>query len=342
MDEYGKAVSQLGQACCDGVLQAYAGVRGEARWPVIDSKKNPKVPMWPPQGVDQLDPQYIRRDVWVKWDWSRFFEWDESDTMDVPASDFSKLNQTAYKHVKGEFRRKGIDFFEKVDLDDPKDVFSKTLYLKEYEFRSDYKTRDYLEFPFNFEDFARFKSHLAALTIKPKTDSDLPKNLCECMEGFTRKIRFRYFARHCPYITTGDLAWDDLLDSALKADYKLQIGAWLFKREEVEKWLGESTNGKRAVQNAEEDAEANITAWTEILPTLRGADYTAAEIAICKWKGMTHVEAYDHVRKGVAIGDGSDEKAVSAAKRNYITKRKNRAGEIAKRLGLTMPPWRAR
>ena len=72
-----------------------------------------------------------------------------------------------------------------------------------------------------------------------------------------------------------------------------------------------------------------IQAWESILTELTGAELTAAKLAIEKWHGKSHAEAFTAVRPGEEVRDP----------KNYVSKMRGKAEKVALRYGLTMPPW---
>lgn len=79
------------------------------------------------------------------------------------------------------------------------------------------------------------------------------------------------------------------------------------------------------------DVEANIKAWEAALPSLRGAENTAAKLAIEKWRGKSHDEAYR-----TAIPDGCANKP-----KEFVSRKKAAAEAVALRYDLSMPDWRS-
>jgi len=77
------------------------------------------------------------------------------------------------------------------------------------------------------------------------------------------------------------------------------------------------------------DNTQHIQAWESILPELTGAELTAAKLAIEKWYGKSHVEAFEAIRPGEKVQEP----------KNYVSKKQEKAQTIALRYGLTMPPW---
>lgn len=81
--------------------------------------------------------------------------------------------------------------------------------------------------------------------------------------------------------------------------------------------------------------EEQIKEWERVLPTLKKkTQITAARLAIEKWKGKTHREAYDIVRSDDPI----------ANKEQFVTRKKDDAQSIVddhQDYELKMPPWRA-
>ncbi len=77
--------------------------------------------------------------------------------------------------------------------------------------------------------------------------------------------------------------------------------------------------------------EEQIQAWTDILPNLRGAELTAAKLAIEKWRGKSHVEAY---KAAIPNGCANDP-------REYVSKKKVTAEKVAADHHLVMPNWRS-
>jgi len=64
MDKFGVSAIRLGQACHDGQLAAYLP---DVELPVYDLSKLPRIPKYPPAGVDQMD--HIQIGETVRWDW---------------------------------------------------------------------------------------------------------------------------------------------------------------------------------------------------------------------------------------------------------------------------------
>jgi len=64
MQEHGVLATEIGQACYDGELHAYA----ETGQPVLEDTKLPRIPKYPPVGVNPFD--HIQYTHIPKWDWS--------------------------------------------------------------------------------------------------------------------------------------------------------------------------------------------------------------------------------------------------------------------------------
>jgi hypothetical protein len=79
-------------------------------------------------------------------------------------------------------------------------------------------------------------------------------------------------------------------------------------------------------------SEEAIRAWETILPKLQGKNEKSARVAIEKWRGKTHEEAFKAARPGIRRRDA----------RQYISKLKKTAKDIAQEYGLLMPPWKSR
>lgn len=78
-----------------------------------------------------------------------------------------------------------------------------------------------------------------------------------------------------------------------------------------------------------DSVEQHVAAWTAVLPNLRGAELTAAKLAIEKWRGKSHPEAYRATIGGTAGNP-----------KEYVSRKRATAEEVAKRYGLTMPDWK--
>ena len=77
--------------------------------------------------------------------------------------------------------------------------------------------------------------------------------------------------------------------------------------------------------------EAAIAAWVNILPTLKRAQYIAAQLAIEKWKGKSHLEAFKAVRPD----------ADTKLAKRYVSEKRKCAQKVALQYGLAMPSWRS-
>ena len=77
---------------------------------------------------------------------------------------------------------------------------------------------------------------------------------------------------------------------------------------------------------------STITAWEAVLPSLRGAELTAAKLAINKWRGKSHAEAY---KAAISDGCASNPKA-------FVSKMKRVAQKVAHDHGLPMPVWQSK
>lgn len=78
--------------------------------------------------------------------------------------------------------------------------------------------------------------------------------------------------------------------------------------------------------------DQHISAWDKILRELKGGELTAARLAIEKWRGKTHEEAY-----AVAIPDGGAKNPTE-----FVSKKKKAAQLVAERYNLTMPDWNSK
>jgi hypothetical protein len=112
------------------------------------------------------------------------------------------------------------------------------------------------------------------------------------------------------------------------AIYEDVIGKLLFLRDEVSRALCPAVLPEHAAPPIDE-LTPHIVAWEAVLPKLNSSDKVAALLAIEKWQGRTHAEAYD------AVCDDT----VVASKIQYVSKNKHRAKKIAEVYGLTMPEW---
>lgn len=77
------------------------------------------------------------------------------------------------------------------------------------------------------------------------------------------------------------------------------------------------------------EVQKHIEAWEKILLELKRAELTAAKLAILKWQGKTHREAFLSLRPDDVRQDPF----------NYVSRKKSTAVKLAKRHGLPMPSW---
>ena len=77
----------------------------------------------------------------------------------------------------------------------------------------------------------------------------------------------------------------------------------------------------QTVLQAEVDTQQHIQSWEVILPKLTGVELAAAKLAIEKWKGKSHVEAFKAVRPDDNIDDP----------KNYVNKKRETAAGIVER-----------
>ena len=82
---------------------------------------------------------------------------------------------------------------------------------------------------------------------------------------------------------------------------------------------------------AENDSQQRIQAWEDILCELRGADLIAAQLAIEKLSGKTHLQAFKIV---------CPNKRPELAKR-YVSEKRKLAESLSRQYDLPMPPWKA-
>ena len=71
MAVYGKAATEIGQECYDGVLHAYIA---DVLMPVLEKSKIARIPTHPPVGVDPYD--HIQYTATPSWDWSPYVKID--------------------------------------------------------------------------------------------------------------------------------------------------------------------------------------------------------------------------------------------------------------------------
>jgi len=105
MEQYGKAATEIGQACYDGVLHAFTA---DVLEPVFEESKLPHIPLFPPVGVNPLD--HVQYTAKASWDWgdylckdtepepqSKYLEkWSFADEIGI---DITKLNKEAIEVV---------------------------------------------------------------------------------------------------------------------------------------------------------------------------------------------------------------------------------------------------
>lgn len=139
------------------------------------------------------------------------------------------------------------------------------------------------------------------------------------------------------------LAYRERIEEAREDTPSAVLHSMSFIREELEKAIQEhypdvfqasQKRGQSSFQQAGNDPLQNIQAWEVILPELSGAELTAAKLAIEKWSGKPHVEAFDAVRPGEKVQDP----------KNYVSKKKKTAASIVERYNkqghnLIMPRW---
>ncbi|MDL2272831.1 hypothetical protein LJC23_07375, partial [Desulfovibrio sp. OttesenSCG-928-I05] len=88
------------------------------------------------------------------------------------------------------------------------------------------------------------------------------------------------------------------------------------------------TNSEPANQG---EMEQHIKAWADVLPNLRGAEATAAKLAIEKWRSKSHSDAYK-----AALPDGC-----ASNPKSFVSNKRVTAQGIANSHGLTMPDWKS-
>ena len=81
--------------------------------------------------------------------------------------------------------------------------------------------------------------------------------------------------------------------------------------------------------DTQNSADQHIKNWTKILPAISGAEMVAAKLAIEKWKGKSHPDAYK-----AACPNGS-----ASNPEEYVSRKKGLAERLAKKYGLSMPKW---
>ena len=79
----------------------------------------------------------------------------------------------------------------------------------------------------------------------------------------------------------------------------------------------------------EEEKTQAIARWEAVISHLRGAEHTAAKLAIEKWRGKSHAEAYN-----AAIPDGNANRP-----KEFVSKKKSVAQMVADSHNLPMPDW---
>ena len=92
------------------------------------------------------------------------------------------------------------------------------------------------------------------------------------------------------------------------------------------------SQSNKDVDDKENHIDKNIEAWEAVLYLLTGIELMAAKLAIEKWKGKPHEEAFKAIRPGDVIQDP----------KNFVCKKKKTAEQIARRYNLPMPPWKSK
>lgn len=64
MDNFGITAIQLGRACYEGRIEAYLP---DVELPVYEFSKLPRIPKYPPAGIDPMD--HVKSGETVKWNW---------------------------------------------------------------------------------------------------------------------------------------------------------------------------------------------------------------------------------------------------------------------------------
>ena len=295
MEQYGKAAVEIGQACYDDVLHAFTA---DVLEPVFEESKLPHIPLFPPAGVNPLD--HVQYTAFTYWDWSDHLY---KDTEPEPQ----------YKDLKM------WSFADEIGLDITKlnKEAIEVVYRKAIEKR---------KLPFKVTDECMAVAHLmehcyaylqtGAITTKSRT-------MCFLYPVFYKW--YKYFP--------GKESCDE---SEPAEEYKRNIASMWFKEEEVKAWLAvptESIGGNETTaDNFRADkatVEQHITAWSAILPDLRGRELASAKLAIEKWRGLNHIDAYK-----AAFPDGQSHEPTG-----YVGGLKKEARRVAERYGLTMPKW---
>lgn len=86
------------------------------------------------------------------------------------------------------------------------------------------------------------------------------------------------------------------------------------------------------ITDKEKRIREHVEEWEAALPFLNGTALTAARLAIEKWKGKSHIEAFEATRPGDVVQDP----------KNFVSKKRKEAEQIALQHGLTMPPWESK
>jgi hypothetical protein len=115
--------------------------------------------------------------------------------------------------------------------------------------------------------------------------------------------------------------------------YRAEIEAMVFRLAEMEKLFSkQNISILDAKFETKCEAEQEIECWQNILQNLKGAELIAARIAIEKWRGATHKEAFCAVRPDARMDNAA----------NFIARKACVARTVAERYGLKMPVWDTR
>ena len=123
---------------------------------------------------------------------------------------------------------------------------------------------------------------------------------------------------------------------AIIGEYKNRLAKMWFRQADVDHALVDEEGPPSQREEKQGTAKEQITAWQALLPRLNGAELIAAKLAIAKWEGKTHGEAFEAVRPGESIGDTV----------GFVSKKKNTAKTVVDRYGyeyaLRMPEWKVK
>lgn len=189
-------------------------------------------------------------------------------------------------------------------------------------------TRDISASYFNMIDIVRYENDNPLIILPEAEDSPSERDFEEdslCHENIDIDMLEKEYAK----ISIQKNEISSNLATALVTITKIQEKLTVANQRvmNLEKQLAAS---KLQQRDSRSPTEQSIDGWTDVLARLQGARRKAAMLAIEKWKGKSHQQAFSSAFPGEPSQNAKD----------YVSKARETAKTIAAEFGLTMPPWR--